>query len=94
MTHLANYRTNTYKWYDEHFKLHGNELLEKQNEIYKLIDQLQPGRRYDLFSIPKANQEYFVRFACYYITEHGGMDASGVYFSNDWRYLHRKMTIK
>lgn len=89
-THLVQYRTTNYVWYFEKLNELGQELFELKKKIVERIEALEPGRRYDLLSLPEKDQENFVRFACYYMIEHGGSDVCGVEFSNDWRYLLKK----
>lgn len=87
-TRLANYRTTSYEYYYELRKKLGSiEFNELRNKINKRIEDLEPGRRYDLFLLPEDKEEAFVKFACYYIIEHGGIDTCGLRFSDDWRYL-------
>lgn len=89
-THLEKFRTNDYVWYFDQITEVGNDFFKLRDKIYMRIDALEVGRRYDLFALQEKDQENFVRLACYYIIEHGGIQACGVEFSNDWRYLHRK----
>lgn len=89
-TRMINYRTTSYDYLNELIgKLGPTEVKNRLMRIYRSIDNLEPGRKYDLFLLPQDREEEYVKFACYYIIDMGGIDVCGVRFSNDWRYLER-----
>lgn len=87
-THLAAYRTYSYDWYFELLEKMGKEAFEElRDKIYRSIELLLPGKRYNILMMAENMQEPFVRFACYWIMEHGGIDECKIEFSSDWKYL-------
>jgi hypothetical protein len=87
---LERYCLNDWGWFHRYYEQMGADAYwDFTTRVYKAIENLRPQCRYDLTKISEENQELFVKIACEYILEHGGIDNCGVKFSDDWTYLYR-----
>lgn len=87
---LQRFRLTNWDWFQEWYdKLGADEYWAYDNYVWKQIENLRPHSRYNIELIPEDRQELFIKLACEYIIENGGIDESGICFSSDWKYLIR-----
>lgn len=92
---LTQYRLNDYEWVDRLMTQFGkDEFWAYLNNVWKAIEALHPFQFYSLHSVPPEKKELFIKFGCEYIIEHGGCEACGIQFSNDYTKIERYKQIR
>lgn len=61
---------------------------EQEEKVVSALDNLKPGKFYDLHDLPVEKREMFIRLSCLYIRSH-----PEVAFSNDYSRIEKMKTV-
>ena len=91
---LQQYKISNWEWVEPTLQNIGREdFWEYLNKVWNAIEKLCPKQYYNIeTSVPPERQELFIKFGCLYIIDHGGCDACGIQFSDDFTKITRYKT--
>lgn len=91
---LSQYKIQDWQWVDKTIAEVGkDDFWSFMNKVWSAIEKLCPAQFYNIEkSVPKERQELFIKFGCLYILDHGGCDACGIQFSEDYTKITRYKT--
>lgn len=80
-TNLKKYKLITMDWIDEYIKKLGLEgYCDFESRVNKALDQLRPGRYYNIIEdVKEEDQELFIKLCCMYIIQHPEYEMSEDY---------------